>query len=79
MTNTTIARVHAASGTTTPLLVNTTLAKGEKFRLIGREMTFMASRVRSILNGTVPVVDGVSECGKFETSARVCDTTRSTT
>ena len=44
------------------------------FKLIGNSVIFKAVRYRNILSGTVEVVDGISLCGKYRTTARVIDT-----
>lgn len=53
--------------------VNTSLAVGETFRLIGRDVPFRAASVyRCPMAGAM--VRGISTCGQFGTTARVVDT-----
>ena len=76
MSNTSIALVDTATDAKTSLQVNETLTVGEKFRLIGRSVTFEAISIRGVLGGSSSVVDGVSECGRFQTTALVTDTAK---
>lgn len=76
MTNQSISLVDVTSGAQATLILNEALKVGDEFRLVGRTPTFHATQLRTILEGTVEVVDGVSSCGRFQTSARICDTTR---
>lgn len=70
----TLASVNATTGETTYDRVNETLAVGDRFRLIGRDLWFTAVEIETILNGTMPVVHGVSDCGRYATCARIEDT-----
>lgn len=70
---TTIALRNAATGAVSTLAVNAALSAGDTFRLIGRTVTFRASEVFTHAVAG-PMVRGVSTCGRFRTSARVCDT-----
>ncbi|MBV7542160.1 hypothetical protein [Acidovorax sp. sic0104] len=74
MKNLNIPLVNLASCTKADLIINGSLAVGAKFRLVGRTPSFQATALRTILGGTVAVVDGVSDCGRFKTTARVIDT-----
>lgn len=76
MSNTSIALVDTATGAKTSLQVNEKLTVGEMFRLIGRSVTFEAISIRGVLGGSSSVVDGVSECGRFQTTALVTDTAK---
>lgn len=76
MSNTSIALVDTATGAKTSLQVNEKLTVGEKFRLIGRSVTFEAISIRGVLGGSSSVVDGVSECGRFQTTALVTYTAK---
>lgn len=76
MSNTSIALVDTATDAKTSLQVNEKLTVGEKFRLIGRSVTFEAISIRGVLGGSSSVVDGVSECGRFQTTALVTDTAK---
>lgn len=70
----TLASVNATTGETTYDRVNESLSVGDRFRLIGRDLWFTAVKIESILGDTMPVVHGVSECGRWSTCARVEDT-----
>lgn len=74
MSNTSVALVDMVTGAKASLQVNEKLMVGDKFRLLGRSVTFEAATIRGVLGGETTVVDGVSECGRFQTTARVCDT-----
>lgn len=71
-----VMRVGTATGAKTSLQVNDKLTVGEKFRLIGRSVTFEAISIRGVLGGSSSVVDGVSECGRYQTTALVTDTAK---
>lgn len=76
MSNTCVGLADMVTGGKVSLQVNKKLMVGEKFRLLGRSMTFEAITIRGVLGGATTVVDGVSECGRFQTTARVCDTAK---
>lgn len=69
----TIKMTDAKTGEISHLIVNEVLHVGQPFRLIGRSVTFIANK---LTNHPVcgAMVQGISECGKFRTAARVCDT-----
>ena len=71
---TTIKMTNAQTGEITELIINKTLSAGDTFRLIGNTTPFRAVSIRSILGGSVKVVDGISLDGRFRTSARIEDT-----
>jgi hypothetical protein len=68
-----IESVDAATGEKKTLEVNATLAMGQPFRLIGRDMKFVVTRVHQhpVAGATV---SGRTPDGRYGTSARVCDT-----
>lgn len=69
----TINITNALTGEVTKRTINESIAVGQRFRLIGRVMVFVANRVYEN-NVAGPMVRGVSECGRYGTAARVCDT-----
>lgn len=70
----TVTLTNVVDGSRRELKIDESLKVGDRFRLIGRTTVFVAVKVEAILGGTVPVVTGVSEDGRFKTSARVEDT-----
>lgn len=73
----TISRTDARTGRAMPpLIVNDKLAIGDKFRLIGNTTVFEAIGTTTIVG--YPAVHGLSLCGKFRTTARICDTAQVT-
>ena len=70
----TIKMTNAATGEATELVINESLALGQTFRLIGRDVVFVARKVWSHPVAGLMVV-GDSASG-HRTGARVCDTAR---
>lgn len=70
----TVKMTNVVDGSVTELKINESLKIGDRYRLIGNTTVFVATNVKSILGGTIPVVHGTSICGKFRTSSRVEDT-----
>ncbi len=69
----TIKMTDDKTGEVSHLIVNETLRVGQPFRLISRSVTFIA---KAVTDHPVcgAMVQGISECGKYRTAARVCDT-----
>jgi hypothetical protein len=70
----TIRRTDAATGQpVAPLILNDTLAIGDTFRLIGNTTAFRAVAL-PLVASFIPSVVGVSQCGRYRTTARIRDT-----
>jgi hypothetical protein len=71
----TINMTSAVTGKTSVLVLNERINVGETFRIIGRDVAFVARKVFAHkLAGEM--VEGISACGGFRTAARVCDTAK---
>lgn len=68
----TIAQTDMKTGEVRQLVLNETLQRGDRFRLIGSNIEFVAFRVWDSPMGLM--VYGASVCGTLCTTARVCDT-----
>ena len=68
-----IKSTNAATGETTELVINKTLDVGDTFRLIGRSVTFIATRItKHKVVGMM--VTGRTADNRYGTTARICDT-----
>lgn len=69
----TISTTNAVTGETSCLVINKTLSLGQTFRLIGRDMAFIVTRLHHHpVAGAM--VSGRTPDNRYGTTARVCDT-----
>lgn len=73
MKHNSITSINAATGEKKTFEVNARLAMGQPFRLIGRDMKFVVTRVHQHPVAG-PIVTGRTPDNRYQTTARVCDT-----